>query len=102
MNSEDAHLALDVSGEVAGVCPPVKEQARGTGETVGHYAQRTSGQAPEVLVAFLRVREEALALAAEVCGRNRGDLVSGSRRGGRDTNSDIVLETERGGGTARD
>ena len=65
---DDSDLALDVPGEVAGVGPPVEEQARGAREAVRHDAQGTAGQAPEVLVALLRVWVEALTLAAEVWG----------------------------------
>ena len=60
-------LALDVSGEVAGVCAPVEEQAGRTGEAVRGDANRTPRQTPKVLVALGGVREEALPLAREFC-----------------------------------
>ena len=59
-------LASDVPREVTRVCEPVEEQAGRTGEAVGHDAERTAGQTPEVLVALARVGEETLPLADEL------------------------------------
>lgn len=41
----------------------------GTGELVGHYTQvrRSAVQAPEVLLAVSRVREEAFVLTLKIC-----------------------------------
>ena len=96
---DDSDLALDAPGEVAGVGSPVEEQPRGAREAVGHDAQGTASQTPEVLVALFRVRVEALTLAAEVWREMRAvelDLGNGGGdRKGSVGEAKMSLEMER-------